>query len=161
MVFTGAILERRLDDYLVDHLDLLVAMGASALEGARLGIPTILLDISYGRLRGDYRFRWLFESERFSLADVVGPHSYTPGNRSLEAMLTDLRTDYASLSDRAYAYCLTNHALPTVAARFEEMLLRSRFCWRDLSPEIRRKSAVRQAYEWWRARKAGRSAVTE
>lgn len=160
MVLIGAMLGQSLDDYLVDQLDLLVAMGTSALEGARLGIPTVLLDVSYGPLRGDYRFRWLFEAERFSLADVVGPHSFSPGNRSLETMLTELRANYASLSDRTYRYCLANHALPTVAARFEELAPRSEFCWGDLSPEVRRKSATRRAYEWWRGRKAGRAAVS-
>src|SRR5205823_7718665 len=62
--FTGSLTGRDLQRYLIERVDLLVAMGTSALEGARLGIPTILLDIAYGRVKEGYEYKWLFESRQ-------------------------------------------------------------------------------------------------
>ena len=42
-------------------------MGTSAIEGARLGIPTILLDYSYKSINGFYKYEFIYEKEGFSL----------------------------------------------------------------------------------------------
>jgi hypothetical protein len=143
-----------LDDYLASRIDLLTAMGTSALEGARLGIPTILLDVAYGPVHGDYSFRWLFESERFSLGNMVGPQSFVPGNRSLEERLEALGSSFADLSSRTYEYCASHHALSAIADSVERAVPRAGFRWGDFGEDILRKAAARRAFEWWRARRA-------
>ena len=153
LVFAGTLTGKALDDYLVSHVDLLMAMGTSALEGARLGIPTILLDISYGPIRGDYRYQWLYETRQLSLGEIIRADRLTPGNRSLEEKLEELHTNYATLSDRTYEYCVANHSVASVGARLEQLIRQADFRWSDVPPDLRRKSSLRRAYEWWRDRR--------
>lgn len=54
-----------LDEYLLNFSDLHVAMGTSALEGAKLGIPTLLIDSSYLEFPVDYTYRWLYYKNLF------------------------------------------------------------------------------------------------
>jgi hypothetical protein len=143
-----------LDDYLASRIDLLAAMGTSALEGARLGIPTILLDVAYGPIRHDYQYRWLFESERFSLGEMIGPGSFVPGNRSLEERVEALASSFTSLSSRTYDYCASHHALAAIADGVERAIPRARFRWADFSANVLRKAAARRVFEWWRSRRS-------
>ena len=46
-------------------------MGTSAIEGARLGIPTILLDYSYKSINGFYKYEFIYEKEGFSLGRKI------------------------------------------------------------------------------------------
>lgn len=58
-------LSDKLDDFLYNEVDILMAMGTSALEGAKLDISAILLDVCYGKVpdcyinisTGDFRFK--------------------------------------------------------------------------------------------------------
>ena len=68
----GRAVRKKTDEYLVLHADVLLAMGMAACDGAKLGIPTILLDFSYAPILRNYRFRWLFEAKDYSLGDVIG-----------------------------------------------------------------------------------------
>jgi hypothetical protein len=122
-------------------------MGTSAIEGAKLGIPTILLDIAYGPLRRDYVFRWLFESSGYSLGFLVTPASYQPGNRSLEMMVDSVAANYRDLSQKSFEYCQRFHSLQAVGQQLVRAAAASRFQWNDIDPKLRRKSLLRRAYE--------------
>lgn len=67
LIFVGNLLKEDMDNYLVKNVDVLFAMGTSALEGASLGVATVLLDYSFESMSDNKRFQWLFESEEFSL----------------------------------------------------------------------------------------------
>jgi hypothetical protein len=54
--FLGNINYAALDGALKGY-DVVFAMGTSALEGAKLGIPTFCLDYAYSLIKGNYRFR--------------------------------------------------------------------------------------------------------
>ena len=62
---------------LLNEIDILMAMGTSALEGARLGIPTILLDIAYNEVRDGYNYQWINERDGFTLGDVINQNHYS------------------------------------------------------------------------------------
>ena len=67
--FLGTIVTN-LDEILLEH-DVVFAMGTSALEAAKLGIPSVLMDASYYEFPKDYRYRWLFESEEYVLGYML------------------------------------------------------------------------------------------
>jgi hypothetical protein len=106
-----------LDNFLLDEVDILIAMGTSALEGAKLGTPTLLLDVAYGEVPSGYLFQWLHERKGFSLGDVLGPEHFAPGNHSLADRLEEALADYMGVSARAAEHFKTFHALPTVAEK--------------------------------------------
>jgi len=128
-------------------VDALFAMGTSALEGAKLGVPTVLLDIAYGRVPDGYVFRWLFDSEEFSLGAVMSERPREPGNDSLARIVESLQHDWSALSARTHAYCLAHHALDRVARRFIEAARGAGFVYGDMNPALRQKGLVRRTYE--------------
>jgi len=134
-------------DALLLETDALFAMGTSALEGAKLGVPTVLLDIAYGRVPDGYVFRWLFDSEEFSLGAVMSDRPLEPGNDSLKAMIDDLCRDRPQLSAKTHAYCLAHHALAGVADRFMAAARGARFTYGGMNPALRQKGIVRRTYE--------------
>lgn len=158
IVRTGIISGDRLHDYLVTNIDLLAAMGTSALEGARLGVPTVLLDVSYGPVPASYRFQWLHHSERHTLGRLLDRRMLEPGNDSLGRIIEDTRRAPAALSAQAYHYCREWHSLGEVAARLTAAAAVASFRWAEIDPALRRKGVVRSTYEQlrsWRRSAAG------
>jgi len=56
---------------LLMECDLHFAMGTSALDGAKLGIPTVVMDFMSDRFTQNYSYRWLFESKRINLGKNI------------------------------------------------------------------------------------------
>lgn len=105
-------------DVIEQGTDVLFAMGASALEGARLGVPTVLLDISYGPVPDDYVFTWLHDRTGMTLGEVLSPMHRQPGNRSLLTLLRQVMRDFDGVSLAAHAYYALNHSLAGVTEKF-------------------------------------------
>ena len=59
----------------ISRLDLLFAMGTSALEGAKQFVPTILTDYSFDAIKGLYRFQMIYQKEGYSVG--IGSHLIT------------------------------------------------------------------------------------
>ena len=154
IVMAGRITGGALDDYLSENLDVLAAMGTSALEGARLGIPTLLLDISYHSVDGDYIFRWLHDTRDFTLGEILQPRHFARGNDSLERVIDTVVQDRPALSRKAFDYYRRSHSIDEVAARFADAVRRSGFRFGDIDGALIRKGVVRRSYEWIRSRSA-------
>ncbi len=149
----GVLIGDALDRFLVDEVDLLMAMGASALEGGRLGVPAVLLDYSYGPVPAGYRFRWLFESECYALGAIIDERRIEPNNESLDRIVDAVRADFATLSRTTYEYCQRTHGMATACDRFVAASNEASFRWRDMDPVLRRKTPLRRLYESLRARR--------
>lgn len=121
-----------LDDFLLKNADLLMAMGTSVLEGARLGIPAILLDMSYSEVSKNYLFQWLYEREGYTLGDMITNQHLVSHDQSLLQRLNELLLDYDAQSERCQQYVNRNHALEVQAVRFNQFLLGSSLTWGDL-----------------------------
>jgi hypothetical protein len=117
VLFIDNIAPHLLDDFLLDDVDILMAMGTSALEGAKLGTPTLLLDVAYGEVPSGYLFQWLHERKGFSLGDVLDPKHFAQGNHSLADRLEEALEDYMGVSARAAEHFKNFHSLPTVAEK--------------------------------------------
>ena len=136
-----------LDNYLMEHTDVLTAMGTSALEGAKLGIPTILLDISYYPVKGDYKFRWLHETKNFDLAHDITQFDLKEGNLTLNNMLNDLHSNYQTLSTKALEYFLKNHEMKIVLDKFVLKVKETGMKFSDINPVLLNKSLIRKIYD--------------
>jgi hypothetical protein len=104
--------------FLTEHVDVLFAMGISALEGARLGVPTVLLDVAYGAVPDGYIFSWLHDRSGFTLGDVLSPALVRPGNDSLETLLRGSMADFDGVSHAAHAYYEAAHSPDSVTKKF-------------------------------------------
>lgn len=102
----------QLREHLVANSDIHFSMGLSALEGALCRIPTILVDPSFGDLPHNYRYRWLYEMEKFSLGRFIdGSVSRFSGMEMREVL--DILEDQCSVCDvaeKSREYVIQSHA---------------------------------------------------
>lgn len=113
-----------LEDYLYNYSSFHIAMGTSALEAAKLGIPTVLIDFSKQKFPDDYLYRWIFECKDYCLAGEIvhGVLPYREG-RSLEEICMALlvEEDYGRISQECLAYVKSNHSI----GRFVDILCKA------------------------------------
>lgn len=101
--FINNIESYKLDKFLDDNVDVLFAMGASALEGASKGIPTFILDFSYRPITGLYHFKYLHKALDYSLGEEITTNHFEVTS-SFEKQLKNLRLNYRSVGISSYNY---------------------------------------------------------
>jgi hypothetical protein len=130
-----------------DHVDVVTAMGTAALEGAALGLPVMLLDLSCGEVPAGYQFRWLHQAHGFELGHTITSADCSETGDSFPRMMAELETDYAHAATRDFDYVRRYHALPVVAARFLALAADARLRFGDIPRRVWRKSILRRVYE--------------
>lgn len=143
----GSLLPEFLDSYLLNNTNVLTAMGTSSLEGAKLGIPTILLDISFFPIKGDYKFRWLHESINFDLAHDLNQNDFQEGNTSLNDMFYELQNNYEEISTKALEYFRQNHEMKSVLENFICKIKKCNMKFSDIEPALLKKSLIRKFFD--------------
>ena len=120
----------KLDDYLINNCSILFAMGTAALEGAKLGIPTILLDISYKRISQAYNYRWLFERDGMTLGENVKDVSLDSSNDdSLELRINEYLENFKEISSKTLKYFDNNHNLENTSSELLKKIDNSTSQW--------------------------------
>lgn len=133
ITFHGVISNDRLSDILLENVDVLFAMGTSALEGASLGIPTVLVDVCT-TTHIDYRYRWLFESLDYTLGYVIGNNNDIPSESimSFENLMLDLNERPNVLSNLCRKYVRENHDINVVGQKLLQLINKNRLNIGDL-----------------------------
>ena len=125
--------EKDLNTFLINNVDVLAAMGTSALEGAKFGIPTILLDFSYKTVPSTYTYNWLFKKKGFSLGDDLTELTIKGDSvSSLAGIIEDLCSDYVAISASTHSYFNANHSIDTIAKKLINALLKTSVNWGEL-----------------------------
>ena len=120
----------KLDDYLINNCSILFAMGTAALEGAKLGIPTILLDISYKRISQVYNYRWLFERDGMTLGENIKDVSLDSSNDdSLELRINEYLENFKEISSKTLKYFDNNHNLENTSSELLKKIDNSTSQW--------------------------------
>ncbi|APE03255.1 hypothetical protein BM526_16170 [Alteromonas mediterranea] len=84
-----------LQDYLFQNVDLLCAMGTSALEGAKAGIPVVCLDASYQPVDFEYKYRLIYQGEGLSLGYIINQNWFPDENKlSIKEILLHVRENF-------------------------------------------------------------------
>jgi len=100
-----------------DRVEVIMSMGTAALDGARIGLPVILLDYSYEHIAGRYVFRWLHEAQNYSLGREIVPDMLDDHDESLDRMFRQFDTDYQRVAAASHGYCVSEHSVSAVAER--------------------------------------------
>ncbi len=131
--FVNHLEESELNKFLIQDVDLLCAMGTSALEGAKLGVPTILLDLAYGDVPETYTYRWLFQRDGSTLGETL--RSFSPdgcSHKSLSLLITELHHHEQIISQKTYSYFIKNHSMEVVIDKLLAALDNSTCLWGEL-----------------------------
>lgn len=142
----GALAPNRLDDFLLENIDILTAMGTSVLEGAKLGIPSIVLDISYKPIKEDYLYRWVFETKNFDLAHQITNDDFSSGNKSLESMIKSIEVSYDYFSKNSLEYFNTNHSISAVAKKLHLAAKKTSLEFGNIDSHIFKMNFARKGY---------------
>jgi hypothetical protein len=118
--FKGEVAMTTLPAYLLEKIDMLFAMGTSALEGARLGVPVFLADYSYQKIARNYRFKHFFNNSEYSLGEEIGEAHYEDTS-SLELSLQTVIDDYEKYSRLSYDFWAVHFSVESA----KEILLQS------------------------------------
>ena len=103
-----------LDAYLLEQSSLHIAMGTSALEGAKMGIPSILIDWSEEEFPSNYRYRWLYECDDYCLgAQIINGELPYDNGTTLADKIKEISTlqGFKAVSDSCREYVEKNHSI--------------------------------------------------
>lgn len=146
----GSMPHKNLDKFLLDEVDVLTAMGTSALEGAKLAIPTILLDASYKQIRGDYIFRLLHDTKDFDLAHFISKDDFLKGNNSLDSIVKLIINNYCEESDKVFCYFSENHKIESVTSILLNLASNSKLEFGMLNKDFFKKPLLLRVYNKFR-----------
>lgn len=96
-----------LGEYIKEHFDILAAMGTSALDGGKVGVPTMILSPVRENDPHIVSYRWIHESLGFSLGEYPGDQT---GVKQVKKKFSEMIREYMShkkeLSQLSYEYTL-------------------------------------------------------
>lgn len=108
----------QLDEFIGNEVDVLFAMGTSALEGASRHRPTFVLDYSYKRIEGLYKFKYIFESAECNLAEKIDPALHYEVYSSLEDRLIEIKKNYKVVGWKCFEYWRLNFSPEITVKKF-------------------------------------------
>ena len=146
VIFHGAVPQNKLDDFINQNFDIMTAMGTSALEGAKLHKPTILLDFSFEQIKKDYLFRELYNTTDFDLAHLITNKDYKSGNDSLFKILSNFISDYSLYSYKSEEYFMQNHSIEKVSKLLIEKTQNSKLVFSMIDSSIIKKGKLLSLY---------------
>lgn len=112
-IFTSYLIGDDLYQYLKEHIDILVAMGMSALNGAEIGIPTILPIVSNKRFYSD-KYIFLYDSFDFSLGWRREDLAQTPCTcYTIQQIINKIKSNEEKIfyGHKCYDYLVHNHSI--------------------------------------------------
>lgn len=123
-----------LGDFIRDNMDVLVAMGTSALDGGKVGVPTLVISPVRETDLCNVTYRWLHESKGYSLGEYPGINiSVNQVKKNFKEVYSDFVEKYDGLGKRSYDYTLQFeedkifHKLMSVNSQ-----IINSFIWRDI-----------------------------
>ncbi len=146
VIFHGAIPHNDIDNFILTKTDIVMAMGTSALEGAKLGKPTFLLDPALTEIKDDYIFRMLYDTKEFDLGHFITKEDFLKNNNSLYDLLNDIINNYKNHSIQSYNYFEKNHNIKNVKLLFLEKIMNSNLVYSMIDKTTFNKSPLLKIY---------------
>ena len=115
----------------LSRFDILFAMGTSALEGAKIGKPTILLDYSFEKINRLYRFELIYEKKGFSLGESITKLHFEEVC-SLEKKIFSILDNYSKVSSECQNYWRKNFSSEVFISSFSNAISKSSMQIKDL-----------------------------
>lgn len=109
---------------LLEKTNLNIGMGTAALDGSKIGIPTILIDPSEYDLPFNYRYRWIFETNELILGKMLNVNETKfDGTHTLIEIFNTLQESYAKIANNCYTYVYSNYNIDNIADKIKSYRL--------------------------------------
>ncbi|MFN3784295.1 MAG: hypothetical protein ACK4R6_10265 [Spirosomataceae bacterium] len=113
-VFTGVLEGRDLSRYMVEKIQIGVAMGTSCMEFATRRVPVFIVDYSASKFPLNVKYDWLYQTQDYTLGmDVQGAMER---KHNFDEIINDYLND-KTLGDKCYNYVKDNHDIGTVVKK--------------------------------------------
>jgi hypothetical protein len=130
-IFFGHINLSDIDELIIKY-DILIGMGTSVLEGAKLKIPSMLIDGSYVRLpKEQVKFRWLYEAKDFEVGRFVTLNDKSNEGNSLSHIISELISSKEEIGDKCHKHWLENHSPASTLQNFTDILEKNSFTYKN------------------------------
>lgn len=149
----GALKKTELDTYLAENVDLAFSMGVSAIESEKLGIPTVLLDVSYEPVPEGYKFKWFHQISNYDVGHIMLDSDFALGNDTLEKIINEFSVDYDELSELAFNHYNNYYSAKAIAEKMDLILSGISINWGDLPSRVKKKNVFRKVYNVIRYKK--------
>lgn len=112
-IFTGTIPREELDEYLINHADILFGVGTSVLEGASLKLPSVVLLMDNKRIQDDEAF-WVYNTKEYCMGILTSEKEdfevqYTTFNKIIDSVYNETKGKELE-GQKCYEYYLKNHS---------------------------------------------------
>jgi len=113
-------IDKIIDHMLDNNVNLNFAMGTSALDTAKVGIPTILIDATYSKLPDNYKYLWLFDTQNYNLGSIIDSNfsNFAERAKHINMIMYDLITDNINISNKCYNYIFNHHNIIDISKSF-------------------------------------------
>lgn len=108
VTFVGAMPNSEAVALLKNKADAVFSMGTAALEAGALGIPTILAGASFGPIKFDCQFDWLYNTSNFTLGFFVKKEIKSNG-LSFKELIYELQNNLNKHANMSQQYVNINH----------------------------------------------------
>lgn len=132
-------------DFLNKNVDLAFAMGTSALDSSKIGIPTVLLDYSFKKIK-NYSFRWIFDTQDFDLAHEIENNEYSGPTYSISKIIHQYYNYKDELSLKSKNYVLKNHNVENVSNFFLNLVNKTELEFGMINKSLLNKGFLRKYY---------------
>lgn len=106
---------KELYDFILNNTDIGFGMGTSALEFAKLGIPTILADSSHKDFPINYKYQWLYTNRGRGLGINIDLDKWN-GNKSLKEIVNEFQYDFSNkIGQNCYEYVKKYNSIKVIA----------------------------------------------
>ena len=100
---------------ILTNSNLHISMGTSALDGAKLGVPTILIDASFEDFPTNYQYRWIYETKQLNLGEIITSKTTNySGCHNFREILDMLENNFDTISIKCKNYVIENYSVENI-----------------------------------------------
>lgn len=140
IIYVGTIAHNKLDEYLINNIDLLYGVGTCVIESAALGIPSMVLLMDTKKIQDNQAY-WYFDTKHYCTGITVEQKNdfninYTSIADSVNSILA--KNGKKNLGYKCYEYYKKNHgSIDSLAMIFLEKIINSSLTFDKLKKVIK------------------------
>lgn len=130
---------------LSNNINVNFAMGTSALDSCRLGIPTVVLNYSYSNIEGYPIYNWIFDEEKYSLGHELKADELENNSNSLVDIIREYQNNQEEIANKTSNYFINNFYHENVLSNFLLYIKKSTLTYSKIK-KYTRKNLIRKYY---------------